>query len=356
MKDITIVLPSLNPDHKMIEVVDGLLGAGFEDILIVDDGSDAEHSCYFEQAAQHPECRLLRHNKNLGKGRALKTAFNDYLNRRGKESLGVVTVDGDNQHHIDDIVRCAQALREHPDSLILGTRDFNAPNVPLRSRFGNKLTVWMFRFACGIRVSDTQVGLRAIPRAMTRDFLDLYGERFEYETSMLIEIRNKNIPVVEVPIRTIYLEENKSSHFNPIRDSLRIYRVLLKFVLASAASLGVDFVMYWLVLRLLGPACELSQRLLAATVTARIVSSFVNYMLNRTAVFGNQGSMKSTVFRYYLLCTLQMLCSYGGVYLLCRVFPPAVYAGAEIISKLAVDFCLFLLSFQIQREWVFKKR
>ncbi len=103
-------------------------------------------------------------------------------------------------------------------------------------------------------------------------------------------------------------------------------------------------------------ACELSQRLLAATVTARIVSSFVNYMLNRTAVFGNQGSMKSTVFRYYLLCTLQMLCSYGGVYLLCRVFPPAVYAGAEIISKLAVDFCLFLLSFQIQREWVFKKR
>ncbi len=354
MKNITIVLPALNPDQKMIEVVNGLLKAGFEDILIVDDGSDARCSSYFEQAAQHPECRILRHNKNLGKGRALKTAFNDYLNHSKPESLGVVTVDADNQHHIDDIVRCAKALQEHPDSLILGTRDFNAPNIPFRSRFGNKLTIGMFRFACGIRVSDTQGGLRAIPRALTREFLDLYGERFEYETSMLMEIRNQNLSVVEVPIRTIYLEKNKSSHFNPILDSFRIYRVLLKFIISSAASLGVDFLMFWLILRLLGTTCELSQRLFAATVLARIVSSLVNYALNRTAVFGSNGSVKSTVYRYYLLCAVQMLCSYGGVYLLCRIFPPSIM-GAEVISKLVVDFCLFLLSFHIQREWVFKR-
>ncbi|MFA5100926.1 MAG: glycosyltransferase, partial [Candidatus Omnitrophota bacterium] len=131
MKDVCAIVPALNPDQKFLTVIRLLIERGFSTILIVDDGSRAECNIFFEEAMSHPQCVLIRHYKNLGKGRALKTAFNYYLTHF-PGLKGAVTVDADNQHHIDDIVNCAECLLDHPDALVLGVRDFNSANVPKR--------------------------------------------------------------------------------------------------------------------------------------------------------------------------------------------------------------------------------
>ena len=347
--NVTVVLPSLNPDHKLMQVVEALVKGGFHRILLVNDGSDPAHMAPFEEAARYPQCVLLRPYKNLGKRRALKTAFNYFLCHPDGD-VGVVTVDGDNQHHIDDIIACARLLEEHPDSLILGCRDFSGPDVPPRSRVGNRSASFLFKALAGLSISDTQTGLRAIPARWVEAFVDLYGERFEYETNMLLEIPRLEIPYREQPIRTIYLDENAGSHFRPVRDTLKICRLLLKFLAASTASFLVDILAFGLLEVLLAP-WDLARRILFATAGARILSSFFNYTLNRKAVFRHKGAVGGSLSRYYLLCVLQAAASYGGVYLLTWLF----HGQHSVAWKVLVDGLLFLLSFQIQREWVFRR-
>ena len=233
-KKVTIVLPSLNPDEKLNKVVDGLLSAGFEDIVLVNDGSDEAHLEPFRQAAAHKEVTLLTHEVNKGKGRALKTAFSYVVDNR-KQTAGVITVDGDNQHTVKDIRACAEKMLECKDKVILGCRDFTQDNVPWKSRVGNVSTSLVFRLFCGIKISDTQTGLRAIPYQYLPLMCEVEGERFEYETQMLFAIKKNHIGMEEVKIETVYLEDNASTHFDPIKDSLKIYKIIFKFMMAYTA-------------------------------------------------------------------------------------------------------------------------
>lgn len=356
MDKITVVLPSLNPDEKMTNLVDRLVEAGFRDIVIVNDGSDSQHLEPFRRAAEYPACVVLNHEVNRGKGRALKTAFSYVLNHR-PDSAGVVTIDGDGQHQIPDIKACCQALLEEPDKVTLGCRDFTAPDVPWRSRLGNRLTVAVFRLFCGIRITDTQTGLRAVPRQFLLDFLKVEGDRFEYETNMLLYMKRAGIQIREVPIATIYLEENKSSHFNPLKDSAKIYGAILRFALSSFASSLVDISLFTILNFLLDPYLTRGVRILASTVLARILSALFNYGLNHKAVFKSQEPAGRTLWRYALLCASQTLISYGLVFALSQLLSGG--PGTDSLIKIVVDVTLFFISFRIQRDWVFadaKKR
>lgn len=350
---VTVILPSLNPDEKLLEVVEGVAQAGFSRLILVNDGSSTEHQPFFEQAVQLAEksgvqTELLCHAKNLGKGRALKTAFNRYLCCPG-DSVGVVTVDGDNQHKKEDILRCAQALAGQPDTIFLGCRDFSLPDIPPRSRFGNKLTSLIFRAACGMKLSDTQTGLRAIPNACLLDFLDLAGERFEFETNMLLEMKQKEMLFQEIPISTVYLEENRSSHFRPLADSLRILRVLFRYMLSAGASFVLDLGLFT-ALSFLFRGLPLQYSVFLSTILARLVSSAFNFSVNKNLVFQSHGNVRKVAVRYYLLCVVQMLCSASLVWMLLEVLG----RGWSVPAKLLVDVLLFFISFWIQREWVFR--
>ena len=135
LKDVIVFIPSLNPDDKLLSTVRSLREEGFTRILVLDDGSREETAPVFARVKSECGCELLRHPINLGKGRALKTAFMYILNTY-PACAGVVTVDADGQHKAKDVAACARALLDHPDSLILGCRDFNESGVPARSRFG----------------------------------------------------------------------------------------------------------------------------------------------------------------------------------------------------------------------------
>ncbi len=348
--NITVVLPSLNPDEKLNLVINGLLKEGFTDIILVNDGSDAAHMQPFKQAAAHPEVTLLTHECNKGKGRALKTAFS-YVWENRKDTAGVVTVDGDNQHTSHDIKACALRLLAEKDKMILGCRDFHGPDVPFKSKFGNLCTSTVFRLFCGMKISDTQTGLRGIPFTHLPLMCQTKGERFEYETEMLFTCKRNNIGFSEVQIETVYIEDNATSHFHPIRDSLKIYRMILKFAFSSIASFLFDYGFFTLILFLLGNDTDRNIRLLIATFGARAVSSFFNFCVNKKMVFRSQASTLKSLVRYYLLCVVQAAASYGLLYLLSSLLSAG--SGLEAILKLVVDILLFFVSFRIQQGWVF---
>ena len=132
--------------------------------LIVNDGSSPECETYFKTAEETYHCKVLKHEENKGKGRALKTAFSYLL--KEKECSYAVTIDADGQHEPEDVLRCVLAAKEpeHRGSIIFGCRNFDEPHVPGKSRLGNKSMCMLMRFTCGMKLSDTQTGLRVFPK------------------------------------------------------------------------------------------------------------------------------------------------------------------------------------------------
>lgn len=353
MNDVLIIIPSLNPATELIEYVDSLIKNGFEKILLIDDGSNKDESKeVFNKLENYEECVILRHAVNMGKGRALKDAFNYYQLYFADSYTGIVTVDSDGQHCVEDVIKMTEALNENPDSLILGVRDFDQDNVPFKSKFGNKITKFVMKLLYGGNISDTQTGLRGIPNKLIDSYITLFGERFDYETTMLIETLQRKIAIYEVKIRTIYRNDNRETHFRPFQDSFEIYKLIfgtfLKYMLSAISSAVIDFLFFGLFVSLFRNF-DIALKITVSTVIARIISSAFNYSVNKNIVFKSE-KKRSTFIKYYILFFLQMSCSAAGVYLVCKTGFP------EFWSKVIVDTVLFLISFQIQRIWIFPRK
>jgi glycosyltransferase involved in cell wall biosynthesis len=357
LTNISVVLPSLDPDEKLIAVVDGLLQHGFSHIILVNDGSKPENLHYFtDLAAQHPEITLLHHEVNKGKGAALKNAFRWFLKNR-PDAYGVVTVDGDNQHHPEDTRACCEHMLK-TNRLVLGCRDFNLPHVPSRSRFGNHTTSAIFKIFVGMTISDTQTGLRAIPKKDLEILADIAGDRFEYETNMLLAMKDKGIPFDEVKIRTVYIEENKSSHFRVIHDSWRIYKLILahffRYAISSVVAAVVDTSVFSLLSGMLQSLLSGFALTAVAGVGARVVSSLINFFMNKKMVFKTDVSTGQAMLKYYMLALPQMAAQVlltQGVYSLLNI--PDSATGLRTLIYVAVMTVLFIASFMIQQRWVF---
>ncbi len=345
--NIAAIVPSLNPDAAFTQVIDGLVSAGFGRIYVVNDGSSIDFLPLFEKADAHPQVTLLTHTENKGKGRALKTAIARFL-QDDTGLAGVVTVDGDGQHTLPDVLKIADAMAENPGALVLGARDFSAAHVPARSAYGNRITRTLFKAACGIPITDTQTGLRGIPAAYAKTLLGIKGERYEFETNMLLETKRHGVPVREVPISTVYIQNNEASHFRPFVDSFRIYRLILKYTASSLLSFVVDFGLFTLFTWLLRETAP-EVNYLISTVAARVCSALFNFTLNKILVFGSKVNTGGALLRYGAVSVVQMLCSYGGVYLLSAVLPLPVWLG-----KILTDTTLFFISYFVQRKWVFR--
>ncbi len=361
--NVTIMIPSLNPDEKMVRTVQGLVEEGFTDILVVNDGSGDEFLKPFETVAAMPGVTVLTHEVNKGKGRAMKTAFAYILENR-PETAGVVTVDADGQHLPKDIKACAEAMLEQKDKVVLGVRDFSKPDVPFKSRNGNNITKAVFRLLCGIRCSDTQTGLRAIPTEYLPLMCEIQGERYEYETNQLLELHDHRIDMHEVVIETVYIDDNASSHFHPVRDSFKIYKVIFKhvatglagrFIGSSGLCFLVDTLLFYLINVLVGKTTSVSGevRIGIATVGSRAVSTVLNYCLNRKLVFRSEESGKKTLLRYYLLAICQMTVSMLLVDVVAEKLLGLKAGLLESIIKFCVDVVLFFFSYRIQKYWVF---
>lgn len=347
------LIPAYNPPARLLEVVDGLRRR-FRRIVIVDDGS-TEGLDVLRKAEAEVE-KVLRHDVNRGKGAALKTGF-DYI---GEEN--VVTVDADGQHAIEDIVRVAAAVSAGRRRLVLGARGFTG-RVPLRSRFGNFWARWLFFLTAGIYLRDTQTGLRGIPASLIRRVRALPGERYEYEAAMLADVRNHDEKPLEIPISTVYIDGNSSSHFRPLADAVRIYRSFIAFCASGILSFLIDNAVFALSMWWMASHDFALRRneILISLLAARAVSSNFNYLCNRFMVFGRARASSGghagphrSYFGYFAL----VLAMAAASWLMTGLAAAAANVDGAAVTgiKIAVEAVLFVLSYHLQRKIVFGNR
>ena len=220
---IVPIIPSLNPDDKLIKIVNELMN-NYSKIIIVNDGSESDE--IFNKLKEYKKCVVLTHKTNLGKGEALKTAFDYYEKNLSNKYLGVITMDSDGQHLVSDVIEMSKLLEEK-DKFILGTRLFNTKSTPLRNKLGNRITSRVFKWFYKVYIKDTQTGLRCIPNRLIKEIINIPGSRFEYELNMLIKLTKLKEEIIEYNIKTVYLKNsNKKSHFKVISDSIKIYKTM----------------------------------------------------------------------------------------------------------------------------------
>jgi glycosyltransferase involved in cell wall biosynthesis len=336
---LALLIPAYQPSAGLVDFVRDLSGRGMPNVILVDDGSGPEFRALFDQAALVPGVQVLRHAVNLGKGAALKTGINHAL-CVFPGLIGIVTADADGQHHPEDIDRVAAGLREHPEALVLGSRTFDA-GVPLRSRFGNVLTRRLMQTLIGTKLQDTQTGLRGIPAALAARLLRIEARGYEFELEMLIAARQSGVTLVEIPIRTIYEPGNRSSHFNPLTDSMKIYFVLLRFSSVSLMAALIDNLVFYLVWRRTG-------HILGAQVVARLISVVFNYSMVRARVFASKEGHQVLLPKYLLLVVASGTASYLGI----QFF--TTHRGVSAMpAKLFVETLLFFVNFAVQRLFIF---
>lgn len=338
-----VVLPAYKPDERMISIVERLKELGNQ-VIVVDDGSGEGYLQVFERIKN--DCTLLRHKENLGKGMAIKTALR-FIDSGLKDADVVGIMDSDGQHLPEDMQKLLEYAKIHGNALVLGVR--SVKDMPSRSRLGNTVTRGVFHMISGVRVSDTQTGLRAFQRSLLKEMLSVSGERYEYEMNVLMEFARKGIPIEEVMIETIYINDNAGSHFNVVKDSIRIYKNILKFAFSSFSSFLLDYLLFMVFIKVL-PIKYMADAVIAANVLARIISSFYNYSVNCRFVFQTEKKINTAAGYFSLAIVILMLNS-----LILSLFVEKIHLSAYP-AKLLTEGILFIFSWLVQNFVIFKNK
>ncbi|MBR6219202.1 MAG: glycosyltransferase [Clostridia bacterium] len=338
-----LIIPAYKPDEKLLGLLARFAGNDAFAPVVVDDGSGADYRAIFD--ALPAGVTLLRHPQNRGKGAALKTAFAHVLAHM-PECDQAVTADADGQHRYEDILRVCETARSRPEALVLGSRKFDG-SVPLRSRLGNGVTRHVFSIASGVKVFDTQTGLRAFGREAMARFCQVPGDRYEYEINMLLTAAQSGMPVVEEWIETVYLNDNASSHFNPFRDSLKIYLCILKFSASSLLSFIIDYLLA-LLLKALTASWPAAVSLNFSVIVARLISGTVNFTVNRKVVFKGNETLGRAIVKYVALAAAILALNLALMHLFTSMGWPFA------LAKIVTEVLLFCLSFVVQGKFVYR--
>lgn len=348
MMEVALVVPAYKPTKDMLPMLERFARETDLTLLVVDDGSGESYQSLFAQVPE--KTILLRHEQNRGKGAALKTAMR-YILDNLPECNFAVTADADGQHAFEDILKVVKSAQAHPGALVLGGRAFEG-DVPLRSRLGNAITRQVFAAASGASVHDTQTGLRSFDRDAMQKFVEIPGERYEYEINMLLYAARNGISILEERIQTVYIDDNSSSHFNPFRDSIKIYSCIFKYAGSSLVAALVDFLVWLLMLKwVTAGMADRDLALLISVVVARLVSAPVNFVINKTLVFQSKREWKRELVKYAVLCICSLTVNFYMLKLLINVLH-----WYETLAKILVETVLFCANFVIQGRLVYKRQ
>ena len=342
-KEILIIIPAYNPPIKLFEALLAKLDGAFQNVLIVNDGSDETYNDFFKNVEK--KYRVLRHEYNLGKGRAIKTAYS-YAIDNYPDVLAYVVIDCDNQHDVDDMINCCKEAIQHPDSLVIGVRDFSLENVPFKSRFGNIITRTMFKWLFNYDISDTQTGLRAISPKFAPKLLNVAGDRYNYELKCLIVCCEENIPIIEVPIKTIYIENNKESRFNPVKDSILIYKEFLSYYLKLFIPYLLGLIVFLITFYFLNSSDDL-KALVIVNFIAGIINLVANILINYKNIYKHNNL--SNNFVYILKKILKIFIAGFFIYICYNLLNINL-----LISKVIIDIILTIIIYMVFRNVGFK--
>ena len=342
--NLVILIPSFNPNQKLLTLVMELSQLKWNEIIIINDGSSNESLQFFDKLKNINNVRVITHAVNLGKGAALKTGIKYVKNKKIKID-GLITVDSDGQHLIEDIIKVAQSTRNRENDVIFGVRSFKE-DTPFRSKFGNNITKYLLYIFNGISINDSQTGLRYLPVSTFSKLLKLPGNKYEYELECLFALRDLGHNITQIQINTIYIDENSGSHFRPIIDSAKIYLVFAKFSLSSLLSFGLDITIFSIFLWYF-------DSIFSATIIARIISGIFNFTINRSIVFQSNKSKNLVIqsIKYFILWVFIAMIS--GLIV-------SSFQGGDaymiIPFKIFVDLLLFLITFYVQKTFIFRTK
>lgn len=341
------IIPSYMPDEKLGETVSGTLAVcrDMHRLIVIDDGSGSDFAAVFEKiGACDPRVEVLHLGVNSGMGGAIKAGL-QYAIHRYPQAYGFVMFDADGQHDPADVARVMAKFREKPEAFVIGVREYHDSTIeiPLRSRFGNRVTEVVFRACTGVHLTDTQSGLRCYPRDIAAKCTQIEKSRYEFQLEALI-LAVEGAECVQIPIRTIYEENNRRSHFRPVIDSLRIYSVFLRFISSSLICFALDYVVF-------AVAYILSQSILTSLVISKIISCSTNFLINKIGVFRSPNKLLHEAVSFAVLALVLATLSYYGVVLFADKL-----GMSPLISKIIVETTLFICSFLVQRFYVFARR
>lgn len=338
-----LLIPAYKPTQGLLPLLQEVLasrGSAVAGVYVVDDGSGPQFASIFDQCAALDGVEVRRHAVNLGKGAALKTGINAIFAEH-PDARFVVTADADGQHAPDDILNVARAAHAE-DTMVLGVREFGS-DVPLRSRFGNLTTRQVMRLMTGTRLSDTQTGLRAIPRRMALDMLRIPLNGYDFEMECLVRLRSRSGGrLCEVPIKTIYIDDNRGSHFNPLLDSMRIYFVFLRYCAGSIMTFAVDYLLFIAVYASTGSIG-------LAIALARTVATFVSFFANRSLVFRSSAKITHAFVRFVALVV-----AFGFLSYLSTSWLVEALGWPAVAAKFAAEIVLFVAGFAANSLLVFR--
>jgi len=338
---VVALIPAYNPSVGLLDYAKSVLSSGqFIQVVVVNDGSEVVCQPIFEKLRQLKGVTVRQHAINWGKGAALKTGFNHILCHY-PQATGIVTIDADGQHLLDNAVNVAQALEQHPNDLVLGVREFKS-NIPLRSRLGNSVTRLMMRWVAGIKTQDTQTGLRGIPISFARRLLRANANGYEFELDMLLLANRCNITLNEVPIHTVYIDDNASSHFRPIIDSLKIYFVMFRFTIVALLSAVLDYLVFFAMLLFVTPKIWL------CFVVGRLISMTFNYIYVRRFAFHSHEGHRSAFPKYFTLVIFSGAVAYALIH-----FMMTQLHMSALPAKLISEFIMYVINFLVQRDLIF---
>jgi glycosyltransferase involved in cell wall biosynthesis len=227
---VCVIVPTYNNARTLPQVLKSIL-LYTNQVIVVNDGSTDNT---LEVIRDIPQVTLVNYAVNRGKGHALSTGF-----KRAVEAGYdyAITIDSDGQHYADDLPVFLQMLGQHPNAIIIGSRNMEQENVPGKSSFGNKFSNFWFWVETGISRNDTQSGYRLYPvRALQS--LTFFTRKYEFEIEVIVRAAWAGIEVVEAPVKVFYPEKEKRiSHFRPFKDFSRIS--VLNTVLVTIAFLYI---------------------------------------------------------------------------------------------------------------------
>lgn len=340
----TIIIPAYQPDQNLLALINNITNSINNHIIIINDGSSDDKKIIFDNLKKYHNIDILEHQTNLGKGAALKTAFRYFLEQdKFRHSPGVITADADGQHLVEDLSNINNIFLDNHNSLILGVRKFQE-NIPIKSKIGNEVTKKVFKFLIGKKISDTQTGLRAIPREFLKDLVIIKSNRYEFELDMLILAIKNNINIIEEYISTVYIENNKGSHFNPIIDSAKVYFVFFRFIAVSLSSAIIDYLIFIILFNIFG-------YIFLAESSARIISASFNFLLNKKHVFNSSKSISKEALSYFSLALCLLFCSYYLLIFFINIININIY-----VAKILSMSLLFIISFIVQHLFIFSNK
>ncbi len=337
------IIPAYNPDENLINVVESILKESNYPIFILNDGSKEECNPIFEHIKKIDTSRiiLLKHAINLGKGAALKTLFN-YILVNFPEIKGVVTLDSDGQHSTKDCLRVLSKLEKTPNAFVLGYRTFNK-DIPLKSYIGNNISKFIYHLVLGHKFNDTQTGLRGLGRAFMKSSLAINSNRFEFETEQLAKAVNEHIPIIEIPIETIYIENNKATSFKPLVDSFKIYFVLLRYAFASVITAVVDFIVFII-------SISIGIDVFWSNMLARTASIGVQFTLLDKYVFYSKAKLWSFILFALYVYAMGIVSATMQIELIKNLNFPV------LLAKVLVEGVLFFVNFAFLRLYIFTSK